>query len=32
MMKYLAAIVVVLIGIIFIPWLTQALPHAMGLG
>ncbi|MCZ2403573.1 TRAP transporter large permease subunit [Paenarthrobacter sp. Z7-10] len=32
MMKYLAAIVVVLIGIIFIPWLTQALPHALGLG
>ncbi|UKA77123.1 TRAP transporter large permease subunit [Arthrobacter sp. FW306-07-I] len=32
MLKYLAAIVVVLIGIIFIPWLTQALPHALGLG
>lgn len=32
MMKYLAAIVVVLIGIVFIPWLTQALPHALGLG
>ncbi len=32
MMKYLAAIVVVLIGIIFIPWLTQALPRALGLG
>jgi len=32
MLKYLAAIVLVLIGIIFIPWLTQALPHALGLG
>ncbi|WP_427170161.1 TRAP transporter large permease subunit [Arthrobacter sp. 92] len=32
MVKYLAAIVIVLIGIIFFPWLTQALPHALGLG
>jgi tripartite ATP-independent transporter DctM subunit len=32
MMKYLAAIIVVLIGIVFIPWLTLALPRALGLG
>ena len=32
MIKYLVAIVAVLIGIIFIPWLTLALPHALGLG
>ena len=32
MLKYLAAIVVVLMGIVFLPWLTLALPRALGLG